>query len=99
MTLDAITELARNVVARGKRRGQTCGTSYRLARFVLDTLGAQMPCGFDEPRVIDEIDDPMSGRGDAHAVVEFDGATYAHDEALGIGAAFIRAALAAKAVR
>ena len=96
MTLDEALELARVVQAKphlpwGKERID----AQALARFVLDTLGAQMPCGFDEPRV---VSDPI-GQPDTPPWVEFAATNYEPDEAIAIGAALVRAGLVAKGGR
>lgn len=94
MTLDEALELARAIVAAHPydRRERDAA---KLARFIIDTLGAQMPSGYDGPRVVsDPIGDP-----EAPPWIEFFDGTLEPDEALGIGAALIRAALAAKGGR
>ena len=104
MTLDEALELARaaagplrqscplcesSIKFRGDSLCVDCATDVvrKLGAFVLDTLGQQMPCGFDEPRAYG-----ATVLCDGYGQIE-------PDEAIAIGAALIRAGLAAKGER
>lgn len=89
MTLDEALELAEGLSRTAFGSGPA---AQGLARFVLDTLGAQMPCGWEGPRPVLEDDETT-----AHVEWSFgEETTLDPDEAIAIGAALVRAGLQAK---
>lgn len=59
--------------------------ALRVAKFLLDTLGTEFPCGFSVPRIGKAYDGPV--------VIMDDFTLGSRSEALGIAAAIIRCAL------
>lgn len=99
MRFSDITDLAARIRAHDPIGGYVPSRLAReLADAVLDILRVEFPCGWAEPQITGVVDDPMSGEGNARAVVvwQFDDATtikMTREEALGIGAAIAARAL------
>jgi hypothetical protein len=97
MTLDEAVELANRVASESAHR-ISVDDAKRLARFLRDTLGQQMPCGFDEPRPSTTDDDDGCEHCDGSgSTIHYDGRCYTIDEAEAVGVAMIRAARFARA--
>lgn len=64
------------------------GLAFAELQSLRALLATPMPCGFDQPRVGPSTDPNVVGD-----VIAFDDSEYTRDEAIAIGAAWIRAAL------
>lgn len=91
MTLDEAVSECRALIA-ANCTAYVDPWALKMAHFIVDTLGQQLPCGFDEPRAVLEDDETT-----AHVEWSFgEEMTLDPDEAIAIGAALMRAGLAAK---